>query len=122
MTAKPTIRVLSLGWGVQSFTIAAMVALGEIEPVDFAVHSDTGYETVDTYQFAERWTNWLEERGVKVVVVKPISNNIVENGGRVYIPVYTESESARGMLRRQCTDEWKIRPVRRCLQTHRNGR
>ena len=122
MTAKPTIRVLSLGWGVQSFTIAAMVALGEIEPVDFAVHSDTGYETVDTYQFAERWTNWLEERGVKVVVVKPISNNIVENGDRVYIPVYTESESGRGMLRRQCTDEWKIRPVRRCLQTHRNGR
>lgn len=116
-----TIRVLSLGWGVQSFTIAAMIALGEIESVDFAVHSDTGYETVSTYQFAKRWAGWLEEREVKVVTVKPRDNEIVEDGNKVYIPAYTESEGDRGMLRRQCTNAWKIRPVRRYLQAHRNG-
>jgi hypothetical protein len=26
-------KILSLGWGVQSFTLAAMVALGELPPI-----------------------------------------------------------------------------------------
>ena len=30
----PEITYLSLGWGVQSFTIAAMAALGKIPPID----------------------------------------------------------------------------------------
>ena len=64
-----TIKVLSLGWGVQSWTLAAMSALGELEPVDFAVHADTTWECKQTYEFAERWTFWLEECGVKVVTV-----------------------------------------------------
>jgi hypothetical protein len=37
-------RVLSLGWGVQSFTLAAMSALGDLPLLDYAVHADTGYE------------------------------------------------------------------------------
>lgn len=36
-----TLKVLSLGWGVQSWTLAAMVALKELPPVDYAVHADT---------------------------------------------------------------------------------
>ena len=35
----PVMKIISLGWGVQSFTLAAMVALGELEPVDFAIHA-----------------------------------------------------------------------------------
>ena len=31
-------KVISLGWGVQSFTLAAMVALKELPPVDYAVY------------------------------------------------------------------------------------
>ena len=44
MTTDPrrqVLRVLSLGWGVQSWTIAAMMALDEMEKVDFAVFADT---------------------------------------------------------------------------------
>jgi len=37
-------KSLSLGWGVQSFTLAAMVALGDLEPVDVAIHADTTHE------------------------------------------------------------------------------
>ena len=48
------IKAISLGWGVQSFTMAAMVALEELEPIDFAIHADTTHERVGTYQFAER--------------------------------------------------------------------
>ena len=50
---KP-LRVLSLGWGVQSWTLAAMAALGEIEPIDFAIHSDTRHEASGTYAHAEK--------------------------------------------------------------------
>lgn len=64
------LQILSLGWGVQSFGLAAMSALGVLPPVDFALHSDTGYERAETYEFAAKWTPWLEERGVRVVTVK----------------------------------------------------
>ena len=63
-------KVISLGWGVQSFTLAAMAALGETEPVDAAIHADTTHEASGTYEFARQWTPWLEERGVKVVTVQ----------------------------------------------------
>lgn len=35
------LRVISLGWGVQSWSLAAMAALGEIPRVDYAIHADT---------------------------------------------------------------------------------
>ncbi len=79
-------KIISLGWGVQSFTLAAMVALGELEPVDAAVHADTTHESILTYQFAERWTPWLVERGVKVVKVvgDPRPDPLPVRGGLVF--------------------------------------
>ena len=59
---KP-IRYLSLGWGVQSFTLAAMAANGDIPPFDVAIHSDTGHEMSYTYSLARKWTPWLEGAG-----------------------------------------------------------
>ena len=73
----PELTYLSLGWGVQSWTIAAMAALEELPPVDVAIHSDTGHEAAGTYAHAEKWTSWLEEHGVPVVTVKPENNSIV---------------------------------------------
>ena len=64
-------KAISLGWGVQSFPLAAMAALGELESVDVAIHADTTHESKLTYEFAARWTPWLEERGVRVVTVSP---------------------------------------------------
>ena len=42
----PEITYLSLGWGVQSWTIAAMAALEELPPIDLAIHADTGHEAL----------------------------------------------------------------------------
>ena len=109
------LKVISLGWGVQSFTLVAMVALGDLEQVDYAVHADTTHERSATYDFAKRWTAWLEERGVKVVTVKPDQAELIDKWGGVMIPAYTQ-----GLIRRQCTGAWKIRPVRRYLQKTRN--
>ena len=126
-------KIISLGWGVQSFALAAMSALGDLPPVDAAVHADTGHESSGTYAFAEKWTAWLGERGVKVVTVQGgraigTPYGVVEavngegNGIGVMIPAYTDSGKGKaGSLRRQCTNEWKIAPIRRYLQAHRNG-
>jgi hypothetical protein len=114
-------RVISLGWGVQSFTLAAMAALGDIPPVDAAIHADTTHERSATYAFAERWTPWLETRGVRVVTVQPAQNKLEQFETRfVYIPAHTTDGNSKGQLRRQCTGDWKVDPIRRWLQANRN--
>ena len=112
--------VLSLGWGVQSFTLAAMVALGEIEKPDAAIHADTTHEASGTYAFAARWTPWLEERGVKVVTVYNPQPRIELESLRTDIPAFTFNGNTNGQLKRQCTGHWKIVPIRRWLQANRN--
>lgn len=116
-------RTLSLGWGVQSYTLAAMAALGDIEPLDAAIHADTTHERSATYTFAARWTPWLEARGVRVVTV--VSRNVqpvqVVTSASTDIPAYTTDGESRGQFRRQCTREWKILGIRRWLQANRNG-
>lgn len=136
---------LSLGWGIQSFTLAAMVALGELPPIDVAIHADTTHERKETYDFAARWTPWLEERGVKVATVEDTPKGQVDQWGGLYIPAFTignepdvemildeddeviewrltgTSSRVNGQLRRQCTQRWKIAPIRRYLQANRNG-
>jgi hypothetical protein len=89
-------KAISLGWGVQSFTLAAMSALGELEPVDVAIHADTLHESKLTYEFAVRWTPWLEEHGVRVVTVKNPTGGmqeILKKPGQTHIPGYTLAKS-----------------------------
>ena len=150
-------KAISLGWGVQSFTLAAMSALGDLEPVDVAIHADTTHEASGTYKFASRWTPWLEARGVSVVTVRANRHDILierSSGTSVPLPAFTRSEpgatilvplkeygwgddgeayeidtgemievpvNINGRINRQCTKDWKIRPMRRWLQSNRDG-
>lgn len=41
------IRILSLGAGVQSSTLALMIAAGGVAPIDAAIFADTGAASVD---------------------------------------------------------------------------
>lgn len=110
-------KVISLGWGVQSWTLAAMVALGKLPPIDFAIHGDTGWERSYTYEFAAKWTPWLENHGVRVVTVKSESSgHILDHTNRIYAPLYTRGKKENiGQLRRYCTGRWKITPIRRYI-------
>ena len=122
---EPQIRYLSLGWGVQSWTIAAMIALGDLPPIDLAIHSDTGHEATGTYEHARLWTPWLGERGVKVVTVHPERNHLLQanSGGKAQYSVYPPAFTVRvangeaGQIKRQCTDNWKVRPINRYLRS-----
>lgn len=119
-------RVLSLGWGIQSFCLATMSALGVLPKVDVAIHADTTWERSETYDFARRWTPWLEEHGMHVVTVTayPATQRIVDDSGQTHAPLYTVSNDGLGdgQLKRSCTQRWKIAPIRRWLQANRDNR
>ena len=120
VVSHPDLTYLSLGWGVQSWTLAAMVALGELPPVDLAIHADTTHEAAGTYAHAEKWTPWLGERGVQVVTVTGDNTEVVRDWAAsrsVMIPALTLArDGSHGQIKRQCTHDWKLTPIRRHLR------
>jgi len=109
------VKIISLGWGLQSWTMAAMVAMGELQPIDVALHADTTWERQATYEFAEQMTTWLEQRGVRVVTVVSNRHGQIKNEWEgTFIPAFTRKAGGEvaGVLRRQCTGSWKIQPMR----------
>lgn len=114
-------RILSLGAGVQSSTLALMIANGELAPVDAAIFADTDWEPRKVYE----WLDWLEteiQRCPNPFPVYRVSKGSLRNdliarqnstGGRfAAIPwhlLMPNGEKAMG--RRQCTAEYKIAPL-----------
>jgi hypothetical protein len=142
------LRVLSLGAGVQSTTLALLAAHGEVGPMpDCAIFADTGWEPAAVYRHLE----WLMSGNVLPFPVHVVSaGNIREQliaageGGRwasvpaftrtvtpagAEVPILDEDDDGEvveigrrrtaaetvsiGMIRRQCTTEFKIVPIRR---------
>lgn len=109
-------RILSLGAGVQSSTMALMIAHGEIEPVDAAIFADTGWEPPKVYT----WLDWLE-RQLPFPVYRVQRGNLRQDAinrskhtsGRVAaIPWHmVMPDGTRAMGRRQCTKEYKLEPI-----------
>lgn len=108
------IRILSLGAGVQSSTMALMAAHGEIEAPDCAIFADTGAEPQRVYE----WLVWLETQlpfPVHRVAHKDglLADIMSASKGRfVSVPFFTDSHNG-GMTRRQCTREFKLQPIER---------
>jgi hypothetical protein len=116
----PELRVLSMGWGRQTWTLAAMMALGELPRVDFIVHADTTHEREATYEFRRKWEPWLGEHGLKVVTVEANRPDVVREdwSDPTLIPAFTvdRDTGSEGQIRRQCTHDWKIMPIRRFIR------
>lgn len=124
---QPVLRVLSLGWGVQSTALLFMSAVGELPPFDYAIHSDTTHEHAHTYEYAKKWTPWLEEHGVKIVTVKSEDNTeLMSKWGTVVdptkprkfvaIPAYMVDEKGKSSrVTRFCTRDWKLMPQRQWI-------
>jgi hypothetical protein len=116
-----SIRVISLGAGVQSTTMALMAAHGEIGPMpDCAIFADTGWEPKAVYDHL----NWLKSGNVLPFPVHIVSAGDLRadaltrsnTTGQKFaaIPWHVRSEDGkRGMARRQCTKEYKLRPIQK---------
>ncbi|MHC0055521.1 hypothetical protein [Actibacterium sp. D379-3] len=118
-TSTVKLRVLSLGAGVQSTTLALMAAHGEIGSMpDCAIFADTGWEPRAVYEHLA----WLTSPNVLPFPIHIVSDGNIRDGlvngaqGERWasIPAFTRSASGKvGMIRRQCTKELKIVPIRR---------
>ncbi|WP_428393424.1 hypothetical protein [Lichenicoccus sp.] len=119
------LRVLSLGAGVQSTTLALMAAHGEIAPMpDCAIFADTGSEPRAVYDHLA----WLRSPNVLPFPVHVVRGGDIRadllRAGRgerwASIPAFTRTvKGARfeiGMIRRQCTKDYKIVPIRRAVR------
>lgn len=100
-----------------------MAAVGELD-CRYAIHADTGWEHEATYAFAAQWTPWLQERGVSVLTRRGVERDrnpfdqprVGDKKLALQIPVYTKTpEGKKGILRRQCTNNWKLRPLKKVL-------
>jgi hypothetical protein len=98
-----------------------MAERGEIEPFHCAIFADTGWESQGTYD----WIAYLKQMGrTPIITVMGKYGSIYEhsidattrrrmaiktNNCGVAMPVYL---SGGGIGKRQCTDNWKIQPIK----------
>lgn len=123
-----TFDVLSLGAGIQSTTLYLMSALGHLPPIDFAIFADTGWESESTYRHIE----FLKSNyniPIETVSAGNIFNDtlssftdsnpyFLDSSSRwISLPAWTLSSGKIGKLKRQCTAEYKIRPIRKLIHS-----
>ena len=133
MNSPPTLTVLSLGGGVQS-SVMALMAGESLPPTgsggafdrlpDCAIFADTHWEPPSVYTHLEWLAGQLPfpmhvvdngrslREDVKVLTNHSGSRNYVD------IPVYLKGRNGEGdgIGRRQCTTNYKIRPIRRRIR------
>lgn len=111
-------RVLMLGAGVQSTTLA-LLSGDEIPPYDFAVFCDVGIEPHAVYAHLDRL-----DAMVPYPILRVSAGNLGDaiRGGVHPLPLFVGAAGesrATGMLKRQCTKTYKIEPgfkaVRRAI-------
>lgn len=112
---NPKLRILSLGAGVQSTTVALMAARGEIPPPDCAIFADTGDEPKAVYEHLA----WLSSPGVLPFPIHTVRCSLFLEAAfragdeEARIPYHV---GAGGLGGRQCTRNFKIRPIRRKIR------
>ena len=123
---KKPLRILSLGFGVQSSTLALMSACGEIEPFDAAIFADTGIEPKKVHE----WSEWLEpqlpfpvykvskgslhDASLKIHVSQKTGNKYLKS----LIPAFVlKPDGNTGMFGRRCTADYKIRMIERTIRS-----
>ena len=125
MRSAPRMTVVSLGGGVQSTVMALMASEGKLGPMpDCAIFADTGWEPPTIYEHLD----WLADKLRFPLHVVDNGRSLREDakalvnhsGNRNFLdmPVYLKGRdgSGDGMGRRQCTEHYKVRPVRRKIR------
>ena len=110
------LRILSLGAGVQSSALALMIEKGQVPMVDAAIFADVKGEPKAVYTHLD----WLEKQlsyPVYRVTWRDLKQDILDAAVGEYTaftaPFFTKNPitGKKGLLRRQCTNMYKINPV-----------
>lgn len=124
-----TFRVISLGAGVQSTTVYLMAMHGEFEHTpEVAIFADTQAEPRAVYEHLE-WLRSLNGIPIEVVTGGDLAADVLkhvetEGESRVANPPFfvRNREGHKGILRRQCTTDYKIAPLERKMRELADGR
>jgi hypothetical protein len=125
----PALRILSLGAGVQSTTLLLLAAEGRIPnldlrskdeyapPLDLAIFADTGWEPAAVYDHLDRLEREVAgPAGIEIVRVSAgnIRNDALDPTAHfAQMPLYIRGQGGgKGMLRRACTAEYKVAPIK----------
>lgn len=116
---RRVLRVLSLGAGVQSTTLALMAAHGEITPMpDCAIFADTGWEPRAVYKHLDRLEALLPfpvYRVRRASLREDCLRNArgeIKNGKCSTLPAFSRGKDGRAApIIRQCTRDYKIDPI-----------
>lgn len=118
---RKEIRILNLGAGVQSTTLALMAETGEIPKFDYAIFADVQAEPKSVYSHLEWLINQLsypvliKSRGS---LVENLKNGVNADGQRFCsIPAFVGTYGNKiGITRRQCTHEYKIKVIENTIK------
>lgn len=104
------LRIISLGAGVQSTTMALMAAVGEIKPMpDCAIFADTQDESAATYAHLA-WLESILPFPVYRASRGHLSKALLNGDDAARIPAFLRGG---GLMKRQCTRNFKIRIIGR---------
>jgi hypothetical protein len=129
----PEHHFLNLGAGVQSTALYLMAMEGEIRGIDAAIFADVQEEPDDVYTHLD----WLESlKGPPILRVTAgrlgdaldqgsdaTGNKRTDGGHYISIPAYTlnPQTGGKGMIQRQCTGDFKVKPIERMIREHCGG-
>jgi hypothetical protein len=103
-------RVLSWGCGAPSTTLGVLSALGELPRLDAIITADTGWERRRTYEARDWYAEWFRAREIDVEILGGVDIRVEGVKAHKHMPFWT---SDGGPLQRQCTRDFKVRPIRR---------
>ena len=116
--SHPDLRILSLGAGVQSSTLALMIEKEEVPAIDAAIFADTQAEPKEVYRHLE-YLKTQVSYPIYQVSAGNLKKDVIETARGLRkgykVPFFTKNpdkpEKRRGILQRQCTQDYKIRPI-----------
>ena len=109
-------QTLSLGAGVQSTALLLASANGLLPKLDAAIFADTGWEPANVYEHLNRIEQEIAKpAGIPIhrVSLGNIREAALNHDKRfASMPLFVvNADGSKGMMRRQCTAEYKIRPI-----------
>jgi len=114
------IRVLSFGAGTQSSAVLGLIEEGKLPPVDFAVFADTQAEPDEVYAWLEKIKAWAKTRIVIATAGNLYADVLALAAGEgtrfAPLPLFTAAGDDEGIIRRQCTSEYKIDVVQKAIR------
>jgi hypothetical protein len=121
--------VISLGAGTQSSALVLLADEGALDEIlapapapRLAVFADTGHEEPVVY----RWLDRLEAEVGRVEIARTTAGDLLaaatEEGAFNPIPLHTTGDDGAGTMgQKQCTYQFKIRPIRALLRRREYG-